>query len=40
MTCVYLKPEVKKKKDTTAMTAATNDAWIGPLDESCYVRGK
>ena len=39
MTCVYIKPEIKRK-DTTAMTAATNEACIGWLDENCYLMGK
>ena len=33
MTYVRIKPEVKKY-DTTAMTAATNNACIGWLDEN------
>ena len=33
MTGVYIKPEVRKK-DTTAMTTATNKACIGWIDEN------
>ena len=39
MTCVYIKPKVKKK-NTTAMITATNEASIGWLDENCYLMGK
>ena len=39
MTCVYTKPEVKKD-DTTAMTAATNEACIGWIDENSCLIGK
>ena len=39
MTCVYIEPAVKKK-DTTAMTAATNEACIGWLHENGYLMGK
>ena len=39
MTGVYIKPEVRKK-DTTAMTTATNKACIGWIDENWYLMGK
>ena len=29
MTCAYIKPKLKKKNDTAAMTTATNKACIG-----------
>ena len=35
MACAYIKPYV-----TTAITTATNEAWIGWLDENCYLMGK
>ena len=38
MTCVSIKPEVKK--DIIAMTTATNGACIGWLDENCNLMGK
>ena len=40
MTCAYIKPKLKKKNDTAAMTTATHKAWIGWLDENCYLMGK
>ena len=40
MTCAYIKPKLKKKNDTAAMTTATNKACIGWLDENCYLMGK
>ena len=39
MTCACIKPEVKKY-DTTAMTAATNEACTGWCDENCYLMEK
>ena len=36
MIYVYIKPEVKKN-DTTAMTAAINEACIWRLHENCYL---
>ena len=38
MVCVCIKPLVKKN-DTTAMTIATNEAFIGWLEENCYLMG-
>ena len=38
MTCVSIKPEVKK--DTIAMTTTTNEACIGRLDENCNLMSK
>ena len=38
MTCVSIKPEVKK--DTIAMTTTRKGACIGWLDENCYLMGK
>ena len=38
MACEYIKPEVKSN-DTTVMTSATNEAWIGWWDENCYLMG-
>ena len=38
MTCVSIKPEVKK--DTISMTTTTNGACIGWLDENCNLMGK
>ena len=38
MTCVSIKPEVKK--DTIVMTTTTNGACIGWLDENCYLMGR
>ena len=42
MTCVYIKPGIKKKNGTTAMTTnkATNKACIGWLDENSDLKGK
>ena len=37
-TCVYIKPELKN--DTTAMTTATNEAYIGWLQENCFYMEK
>ena len=39
MTCMYIKPEVKKN-DTTEITTATNEPCIGWLDENCYLMRK
>ena len=36
---MYIKPEVKANA-TTAMTTATNEAFIGWLDENCYLMVK
>ena len=37
---VHIKPELKKKGDVTAMTTATNEAYIGWWDENCYFMEK
>ena len=39
ITCVYIKPEVKKNY-TTGMTTALNEACIGRLDQNCYLMRK
>ena len=39
MTCVYIKPDVKKN-DTTAMSRATNEVCTGWLDRNCNLWGK
>ena len=36
---MYIKPEVKTN-DTTAMTAATNEDYLGWLHENYYLMGK
>ena len=37
MIYLYIKPKVKKKNNTTAMTTAINEGCIGRLHENCYL---
>ena len=40
MICAYVKPEIKKKKDTTTIVTATNEACTRWLHGKCQLMGK